>query len=165
VPQSPFHLPISDLLRVHGRQRVVQFEVPVDWALELSRLDRSQPLRAELTLEGISGGVHLRGLLEAGVTHTCNRCLKEWDEVVTAEVNEMLGADPESEYRIVGDQVDLEPPLRDAVLLSLSMLPLCRPECRGLCAVCGADLNTDPCPGHDEEPGSPFVALRHLLEP
>ena len=152
-------------MREHGRRRAAQLEVPVDWGLELSRLDRVPPLRAELTLEGLSGGIHLRGLVEAGVTHTCNRCLKEWSEVVAVEVNEVLGADPESEYRIGGHQVDLEPPLRDAVLLSLPLLPLCRPDCRGLCAVCGADLNTDSCPGHEEEPGSPFVDLRHLLEP
>jgi uncharacterized protein len=165
VPHSPFRLTVPDLLRDHGRQRAVQFEVSVDWGLELSRLDRAQPLRAQLTVEGVSGGIHLRGLVEVGLTHICNRCLKEWGESAEVEINEFIGADPEFEYRILGDQIDLEPPIRDAVLLSLPLLPLCQLDCRGLCAVCGADLNIDSCPGHDEETGSPFVALRDLLEP
>jgi uncharacterized protein len=165
VPRNPFHLPVSDLLREHGRQLPADLEVFVDWGLQLSRLDRERPLLARLTLEGVSGGLHVRGLVEAGVTHTCNRCLREWNEVVAVDINEVLSVDPESEYRIFGGRADLEPPLRDAVLLSLPSLPVCRPDCRGLCSVCGADLNTGSCPGHDEELGSPFVTLRHLLEP
>ena len=40
-----------------------------------------------------------------------------------------------------GEEVDLSPPLRERLLLALPTLPLCRDDCRGLCARCGADLN------------------------
>jgi uncharacterized protein len=156
---------VSDLLREPGRRRRVDLEAPVDWSLELSRVDAATPLRAGLVLEGILGGVLLRGRVSVMVRHSCRRCLVEWTEPLVVEVLEVLAGDADAEYRLHGDEADLEPPLRDAVLLAMPLRPLCRPECRGLCAVCGVDLNTGSCPGHDEAPGHPFASLRDLLRP
>ncbi len=156
---------VSDLLREPGHRRAVDLEAPVDWALELSRLEPAQPLRAQLVLEGVVGGIVARGRVAAMIRHTCRRCLVEWTEPLYVDILEVLGADPEAEYRLHGDEADLEPPLRDAVLLALPLRPVCRPDCLGLCAVCGGDLNTGSCPGHDEAPGSPFAPLRDLLQP
>ena len=143
----------------------MEIEASVHWGLELSRVDPAVPLHARLALEGTSGGIVVRGRVVATGRHTCRRCLTEWAEPLEVEVLEVLGTDPEGEYRLHGDEADLEPPLRDAVLLSLPLRPLCRPDCRGLCAVCGADLNTGSCPGHEEAPDSPFAPLRDLLQP
>lgn len=133
--------------------------------MEFSRVESADPLRADLVLEGASGGVFVRGRVAVVVRHSCRRCLQEWSEPVEVEVFEMLSSDPEAEYRLIGDEADLEIPLRDAVLLALPLRPLCRPDCLGLCGVCGADLNTGSCPGHGEDPASPFAVLRDLLEP
>jgi uncharacterized protein len=165
VPRPPLRLLVSDLLRVPGRRRPVQVEAQVDWALESSRVDLTVPLRADLLLEGTSGGIFARGRVAVVARNTCRRCLAEWSEPVEVELLEVFGTDPESEYCLSGDEADLEPPLRDAVLLALPLRPLCRPDCLGLCSVCGADLNTGSCPGHDEEPDASFTALRDLLEP
>lgn len=137
----------------------------MDWGLEFSRVDGANPLRADLVLEGASGGVVVRGRVAVVVRHTCRRCLREWSEPVEVEVFEIMSGDPEAEYRLVGDEADLEVPLRDAVLLALPQRPLCHPDCLGLCGVCGADLNTGSCPGHGEGPALPFAVLRDLLEP
>jgi uncharacterized metal-binding protein YceD (DUF177 family) len=51
----------------------------------------------------------------------------------------------EETYPLVGDQLDLRPLVRDALLLELPLAPLCREDCRGLCAQCGTDLNSGPC--------------------
>ena len=160
---SPFRFPVSDLLQEHGRRRSVVLDAPARWSLELSRIDG--PISGELALEGVSGGVLMRGRVAVVVHHTCHRCVGEWEEQVEVVVTELLGTDPDDEYRLDGEIADLEPPVRDAVLLTLPLLPTCRPDCAGLCAVCGADLNTGACPGHDDEPDSPFAALRGLLEP
>jgi len=45
-----------------------------------------------------------------------------------------------------GRHVDLDPGVREAAILARPMAPLCRPDCRGLCTRCGADLNEGPCP-------------------
>jgi uncharacterized protein len=61
-----------------------------------------------------------------------------------------------------GELVDLSPPLRERLLLSLPTLPLCRDDCRGLCARCGSDLNAGPC-GCAAEAGDPRLAVLRTL--
>lgn len=156
---------VSDLLREPGHRRVVDLEAPVDWALELARVDPDAPLRAHLVLESMVGGIVARGRVAVQGRYTCRRCLAEWSEPLYVDFLEVLSGDAEAEYRLHGDEADLEPPLRDAVLLALPLRPICRPDCLGLCAVCGGDLNTGSCPGHDEAPGNPFAPLRDLLQP
>lgn len=165
MARSPFRLVVADLLNQPGRRRPVDIEARVDWSLETSRVDPQVPLRADLVLEGAAGGVFARGRVSAAARHSCRRCLAEWSEPLEVAFAEMLGSDPEAEYRLSGDQADLEVPLRDAVLLALPLRPVCRPDCLGLCGVCGADLNTGSCPGHGEAPVSPFTVLRDLMEP
>ena len=60
----------------------------------------------------------------------------------------------EEASRLEGDLIDLEPVLRDAVVLELPFQPLCRPDCAGLCPECGANLNDDPGTSHDGRPRS-----------
>ena len=156
---------MSDLLREPGHRRAVEVAAPVDWALELARVDPDVPLRVHLVLESIVGGIVARGRVAVVAWLTCRRCLTEWSEPLYVDFLEVLSGDTEAEYRLRGDEADLEPPLRDAVLLALPLRPICRPDCLGLCAVCGGDLNTGSCPGHDEGPGSPFAPLRDLLQP
>lgn len=63
-----------------------------------------------------------------------------------------------------GDTVDLEPLIREQVILAVPYAPLCREDCKGLCAQCGADLNQGPCPC--EKPVAPrFAALKGLKLP
>jgi uncharacterized protein len=66
---------------------------------------------------------------------------------------------------IDGHAIDLEPAIHDEVSLSLPAAPTCRPDCAGLCAVCGTDLNEAPCDGHGDGSDSPFAALKQLFEP
>jgi len=66
---------------------------------------------------------------------------------VATTVEELFVSDPEEweTYPIHGDHIDLEPMAREAVVLGLPLAPLCRPDCKGLCPSCGADLNQGPC--------------------
>jgi uncharacterized protein len=161
---SPFRFPVSDLLGDGGHRRPAVIDVQIDWTLEMSRIGPG--LHADLTLEGASGGVLVRGAVGTTVTHTCHRCLIEWTEPIDLALTEVLGVhdDPDG-YPLDGDVADLEIPVRDLVLLDLPLAPTCRPGCLGLCSRCGGDLNTGSCPGHEEEIDSPFASLRDLLEP
>jgi uncharacterized protein len=161
--ESPFRFHVADLLAHPGHRRSAGIDTAIDWGLELSRLGPA--LTAELVLESASGGLVVRGPVFTVVGHTCHRCLTEWQEEFVVDVLEALGVpdDPDG-YRLHGDVADLEPVLRDAVLLAVPLLPTCREDCRGLCAVCGADLNGSSCPGHDDEPDSPFTPLRGLFD-
>jgi len=163
VRESAFRFPVADLLAHVGDRRNIVVAAPVDWGLDLSRV--GPRLAADLVLESASGGIVVRGPVTTLVANTCHRCLTEWQEPLAVELLEALGVDDDPDgYRLHGDVADLEPPLRDAVLLAVPLSPTCRPDCRGLCAVCGADLNGTSCPGHDDEPDSPFAPLRGLLD-
>jgi uncharacterized protein len=59
-------------------------------------------------------------------------------------------------------QIDLEPLLREYALLEFPISPICKPECKGLCPVCGENLNKADC-GHRPETYSPFSVLKDLL--
>lgn len=164
VTSSPFLVHVSDLLADSGSRRAVDVDGPIEWGFELAAV--GPQLHAELVLENASGVLVVRGPAETTLGLTCHRCLTEWSESLRVEVAEALGfEDDDVGYALDGDTVDLEPVLRDALLLEVPLRPLCRDDCLGICATCGADLNTDSCPGHDEESASPFAELRDLLEP
>jgi len=70
-------------------------------------------------------------------------------------------------YGFSGETLDVNQMLSDAILLNMQPYSVCRPDCRGLCPVCGCDLNTAQCScareAGEEEPPSPFAALKTLL--
>ena len=147
-PHSSFRFVVSDLLRQPGQRRAETVSARVDWGVELSRLVPDESLHAPLTMEGASGGVFVRGMVSAVAEHTCHRCTATWREPVEVLLTEMIGVGDGSDYPLDGNVADLE-----------------SPSCLGLCARCGADLNTGACPGHEDESTSPFAGLRELLEP
>lgn len=165
VTESPFRIPISDLAE-SGSRRPIVIDADVDWGFELA--DVGPGVQADLLLENASGVIVVRGAVQTTLGLTCHRCLTEWEESLDLPVAEALGFEEDEDadvYRLDGDVADLEPVLRDVVLLEVPLRPLCREDCRGLCATCGADLNGGPHPEHDDESTSPFAALRDLLEP
>lgn len=161
---SPFRFPVADLLADPGRRRGAVIDTTVDWSVGDCVV--GPDLRADLTMEGGSGGVLVRGTVTATTTMTCHRCLTEWSQPVEVVITEMLGVtdDPDG-YPLDDGVADLEIPLRDAVLLEVPLAPTCRPDCLGLCSVCGGDLNTGACTGHESDVDSPFASLRELLDP
>ncbi len=167
MESSPFLTNVADLRARVGRSRRVVIETPVEYGVELARTDPDRALVAEFELRSISGGILVQGDVAYPLTLTCYRCLTERTTDETLRVRELIESvpDDDADYVLDGDEVDLEPIVRDHVVLALPLLPLCRPDCRGLCGICGADLNTAACSGHDDEADSPFASLRELLEP
>jgi uncharacterized protein len=79
--------------------------------------------------------------------------------------NGAVGDDEDEDtYPLTGEQLDLAPLVRDALLLSLPLAPLCRPDCAGLCPVCGAELAEGPC-GCDTTPTDPRWSALDDLRP
>jgi uncharacterized protein len=80
-------------------------------------------------------------------------CESDYNEPLSAEfvsyepARGVRGLDPDEAVsdRVAGDEVELIPPIHDAIHLAVPMAPSCRPDCKGLCAGCGADLNKGPC--------------------
>jgi uncharacterized protein len=160
-----FIVPVADLMRHHGSSRHVTVEAPVDWHVELSGVRPDPPLVAGLTATRVTGGILFRGEVAVTVDHSCHRCLEPSEEVIVVEVAQLYSdrTDPDGEdYSLDRDLADLEPMLRDEVMLAMPLLPTCDPECPQLVEGLGSDLNIEASAG---EPGgaSPFAVLKDLL--
>ena len=123
---------------------------------------------AEYVFDG--SGFSVKGTLKTSLHSQCARCAKEFEEPFETKFDERFekNADEDGEcYGFSGEELDVSQMLRDAILLNMQPYSVCRPDCRGLCPVCGCDLNTAQCAcaqeAAEEEPPSPFAALRTLL--
>lgn len=146
------------------------------------------PPGAELTvdfrMESVMEGVLVTGAVTVPVTGECVRCLEPlaWEaeadfqelyaypdalsgfaERVPAGAADADAADEEI-LTLRDDLIELEPVLRDAVVLSLPLQPVCREDCPGLCPECGALLARDPGHHHDDAADVRWAALRELAE-
>ena len=104
--------------------------------------------------------------LEATTTPVAGRFQEEFLPTVDVRTGVPLADDPESEAFPIGDDhvLNLGEAIRQHVLMAAPLQPLCRPDCRGLCPDCGQDLNQGPCGCAPATDGSPFNALRELLD-
>jgi uncharacterized protein len=113
----------------------------------------------EMLLESVVEGVLVTGTAGAPVTGECARCLDPISDTVEVEVTELFAypdslteetTEEDEVFHVVDDLIDLEPVVRDALVLALPQAPLCSPDCAGLCPGCGArwaDLKPDH--GHE----------------
>jgi len=165
--RNPFRLNIGFILHEDvGSSHDFPFdlaEVRVGDDLELRQLVGS------LAIGRTAQGLLLTGQFSGVTELNCVRCLRPFDHTLTWSLTEVFAlnekAVSESGLIVPEDaQIDLMPILRDYALLEVPIKPLCRPDCRGLCPVCGQDLNIKDC-GHRPSSGnSPFAMLEDLLK-
>jgi uncharacterized protein len=147
---------VSELLRRPGASERLQTDQALDGIeVPLARVRDGSSLHLDLRLDALVDGIHVSGPVTGEVTIECRRCLKEFVRPLQVELDDSFvypgeGAEDEA-YRVEGEEIDLEPVIRDAVMLALPLNPLCTDGCRGLCTTCGADLNETDC-GHSQEP-------------
>ena len=167
-------LDTHELGRRPGSQRTVTFSAPAppDLGIEVLRVPEGSPVEFELRLEAVMEGVLVTGTAQAVLTGECARCLDDIDDDVVADFQELFayeesdtaGAEDEEVGRLEGDLLDLEPLLRDSVVLQLPFRPLCREECPGLCTECGARLADDPDHTHEAPIDPRWAALSGLAD-
>ncbi len=117
-------------------------------------------LQLDLVLEPMDRGVQVRGRMAGEFTVTCARCLgpcrirlEEPDLLVAylpaaaeeATEEEELALQDLDTYTFDGKEVDLQPLIRDQLVLAIPMAPVCSAACRGLCSRCGARLDQGGC--------------------
>ena len=163
--RSPFLLNIADLARPHATPRTVDVDAAVDWAVELSRVLPDPPLRASLQLAPTSGGLVVTGTVDVAAEHTCHRCLDDTTAEVHVEIAQLYvlpgeDTDDEDEYVLEGDELDLEPMVRDEVLLAMPLVPTCGPDCPGVPPGASVDASDDD----EAAETSPFAALQDLFD-
>ncbi len=121
----------------------------------------------DLRLESVMEGVLVSGTGAVRLAGQCARCLEPIADSLVVDLQELYvypGSDATEDEasRLADDLIDLEPLLRDAVVLALPFNPLCSPDCPGLCPECGARLADDPEHEHGETIDPRWAALRDL---
>ncbi len=127
-------------------------------------------MELDLRFEAVHEGILVSGSADVEITGECGRCLDPIKYGSSVDVQELFyygdsqwaaEVEEEQQHRVENDVVNLEPVLRDAVVTSLPFQPVCREDCQGLCAECGARLEDDP--GHHHEVLDPrWAALSGL---
>lgn len=139
----------------------------------------------EFTAAVVTGAVRLerhgrdilvRGHLSGHLKLTCSRCLEPFAAPVAADFDLLLvpGPEPVSAQEeelsapeldldfYAGEVVDLESILKEQIILMVPLKPLCAETCRGLCPLCGQNLNRESCGCKEEKAASPFAVLKKL---
>ena len=112
-------------------------------------------LEVELRLESLHDGILATANVDAPVEGQCSRCLTDIRDVLGVEFTELFAyaGDEALEYEVRDDCVDLEPPIRDAVVLALPFQPVCEPDCLGLDPTTGEKLTAPlEAPVRDTDP-------------
>jgi uncharacterized protein len=160
----PITLDVRDLLGSVGATRDVRVRERVGGlATELASVPEDRDIVGSLRLESLVEGLFATGTLEGSMQLVCARCLTTRTSPFSVEAHELFapGATGEDEaYPVSDGAVDLEPLLRDVILLAMPFAPLCRPGCLGLCERCGGDRNLNECTCA-VEPDPRWAALEH----
>lgn len=139
------------------------------------------PLTWEVTVSNTGGALLVTGIVSGSAQTSCVRCLEPAEYSLEGEVegyylipdsDVQLTDEEKEEYELLGEDhvIDLAPLLVAALSLELPYTPLCDDACKGLCAGCGANLNTEECScckpaggeGADEFRPNPFAVLRNI---
>ena len=171
--RAPFVVDLYDVIgRSHqaGSMGTLQREVPAPAGLgwDLAGIPAGAPIALDLRVEAVTEGVLVTGAVTATYAAECGRCLDPVSDDVVVDIVELFAypdsathetTDAEEIYRVVDEALDIEPVVRDAVVLGLPSQPLCRADCAGLCPTCGQRLDDLP-DGHSHHQIDPrFAAL------
>jgi uncharacterized protein len=114
-------------------------------------------------------GLIVQGDFSAETILECVRCLTEFEHELNWEFTELYAFNKksvsESDLLLPEDQhIDLAPLIREYALLDIPINPICKPDCKGLCPVCGQNLNEADCGHKSLSEESPFSRLKDLLD-
>ena len=181
APRGALVFDMRTLGRQAGSTRTQQLTVPApdDLRLELARVPVGDEVHLDLRFEAVTEGVLVTGSATAPLAGECARCLAPLATAVAASFTELYlyprdrhdkhdrfdenTEQDDEELYLDGDLLDLEPVLRDAVVLALPMSPLCREDCPGLCVECGVPLaDAGPGHGHEDAPDPRWAGLKQF---
>jgi uncharacterized protein len=173
---ADFRVDVSDLLHAIGAEKRLSITGQIPFIEKGGeRISFKSPISMDLRLTNIGGQIRAKGKLEADIQLSCGRCLKEYQEHIATDVEEiyrkpgefqredMRGFEDEQVYLILKESIDLQPMAEAACILAVPFKPLCETECKGLCPVCGEDLNVKPHE-HEKEIDERLSPLKKLIE-
>jgi uncharacterized protein len=155
---NPFTIAVFDLMHRPGEMREKQVDavVPEGFGNAMIEVQTGAKIRLDVRLESLHDGILVSADVDTVAEGECGRCLDAIALPVQVEIQELFAysEDEAFDYTVEEDHIDLEPLVRDAVVLSLPFQPVCRPDCPGLDPETGERLADFP----DRQP-------REVLDP
>lgn len=172
-PRGPLVFDIRALGPASARAETREVAAPADLGAGLIRVPVGAVMELDVLLEEVSEGVLVTVTVTAPLAGECARCLEPFSSSIEVGFQELYvagdgGSGPDGYlhsdgYLLSGDLLDLEPALRDALVLELPLSPLCAGDCPGLCSTCGIRL-ADAEPGHRHaDDGGVWAVLKNLF--
>jgi uncharacterized metal-binding protein YceD (DUF177 family) len=158
---NPWVVDLRELGRRAGSLQEIDRTLPAPpgWRIEMIGVPEGAEVSLRVRLESVMEGVLVSGEVDVPLVGSCARCLEPVEDTLELDLQELFAysgstteaTSDEDEVRLVeNDTIDLEPLVRDAVVLSLPLAPVCSDDCRGLCVDCGQRLADLP-PDHAHE--------------
>lgn len=172
-----YRVDVTPLLDEYGASVPVDAPFPLEsYQVGEDHYALAEPASVDATITNTGAGMVATGTVVARVDATCARCLCTFRLDVRADIEGFFvlpGQDvdlpEEQEVEFIDEDgvIDLAHALRAAIVLETPFAPLHDPECVGICATCGTDLNVGECECSPIEPatGHPFAKLKDLLPP
>jgi uncharacterized protein len=169
--RNPLVFDTRDLAPGAARTLTRTVPAPAHMGVELARVPAGAELALDIQLEGVAEGVLVTATVTGPLAGECARCLEPFSSEIKVRFQELFvlatgaeradDADADDSYLLDGSGLlDLEPAVRDAIVLELPLSPLCEDGCQGLCVECGVRL-ADAEPGHShEQRGTLWAALK-----
>jgi uncharacterized protein len=163
---SQFQISIRDIKHRPGQMR--ELSVPIELSERIGTavvgLPAGSKFTLELRLESVHEGILASGELVATAETECSRCLEPMNLEIHVDFQELFAYSVQSDDDLLveGDHIDIEQTVIDSVVPSLPFQPVCKPNCLGLCAVCGEKLENDPNHGHESAVDPRWSALEQL---
>jgi uncharacterized protein len=134
--QNPYAISVLDLMRHPGdmRERALEITAPEGFGNALIGVPEGGRIAIDARLESLHEGILVTADVEAQIAGECSRCLDPIERTAEVEIQELFAytEDEAFDYTVVDESVDLEPLVREAVVMSLPFQPVCRPDCPGL---------------------------------
>lgn len=133
---TPYTVNVYDLVHRPGEMREQTITLPVNTTLGegLVSVPEGATIDLDVRLESMHEGILVSADAQTTAVGVCGRCLIDIDLPVEVDFQELFAysSDEAFDYEVHDDHVDLEPLIRDAVVLALPFQPVCRPDCPGL---------------------------------
>jgi uncharacterized protein len=157
-PRGPLVFDTRTLGPGSARSETRTAPAPAELGVELVSVPEGGDLDLDVQLEGVTEGVLVTATVTAPLAGECARCLDPFSSAMKVRFQELFAYEASSEaedgYLLEGNLLDLEPAVRDALVLELPLSPLCDELCPGLCSECGVALAVaGPGHGHSDEGG------------
>lgn len=164
-------LNVAAELKLAGKPAKRHFEEklePIDFGGHM--LEFTMPVCVDISYVFDGEGFNVSGVLSSALLMNCTKCNKEFEQSFSVDFSERFikASDEEAEelecYPFNGEVLNLDRMVLDLIVLNAPLYGLCKPDCKGLCPVCGCDLNTMQCSCSSSVKNANFASLEELAQ-